>query len=385
MSGLIGIRRPAGAASQAGNSPTATYTKGATESPASSDGVRPLPKAAGLGVLSVHFERGRCRVQCPFCYLGQRDGSIEPAPSSSAGGAPDTVFDTDPPTVDLLVEAVHRLPYRELAITLSEPIEPVVQSGALLRLLQAARSRGLPTAITTTLAVAVSPAAAGLSGFSRLSLSIDPFKGPGGGRLQAPVGQVSAADVADALAQVAARWPSAERVLIATLSTQRFAEQLCDGLLHDLLAIPTVDRIALNAIKPPPSWCDRAFWLRSLHRLRPLLDRYLDRRLFLDCYVAARILGLGDCPARPDLSPAVQRAPAVAADGSPSDSVGPVARGPDLALGLAPSPAASPQGGLAFRSCVYQAQADFEVSSMDALEQRVAHFVAPAVCPFPIR
>ena len=126
-------------------------------------------------------------------------------------------------------------------------------------------------------------------------------------------------------------------------------------------------------------------WLRSLHALRPLLQQHMDRRLFLDCYVAARILGLGDCPARPDLSPAVQRAPAVAADGSPSDSVGPVARGADLALGLAPSPAASPQGGLAFRSCVYQAQADFEVSSMDALEQRVANFVAPAVCPFPIR
>ncbi len=385
MSGLIGIRRPAGVASQAGNSPTATYTKGAADSPASSDGVRPLPMAAALGVLSVHFERGRCRVQCPFCYLGQRDGTVEPIPSSSSRGTPDTVFDTDLPTVDLLAEAVLRLPYRELAITLSEPIEPVVQSGALLRLLQVAQSRGLPTAITTTLAIAVSPVAAGLSGFSRLNLSIDPFKGPGGGRLQAPVGQVSAADVAAALAQVAVRWPSAERVLIATLSTQRFAEQLCDGLLHDLLEIPTVDRIALNAIKPPPSWCDRAFWLRSLHRLRPLLDRHLDRRLFLDCYVAARILGLGDCPARPDLSPAVLRAPAVAADGLSPDPAGPVASGAGLALGIAPSPAASGQGRLAFRSCVYQAQADFEASSVDALEQRLAHFVPPAVCPFPIR
>ena len=46
------------------------------------------------------------------------------------------------------------------------------------------------------------------------------------------------------------------------------------------------------------------------------------RRLFLDCYVAARILGLGGCPARADLSPA---APAAAA----------------------------------FRSCVYQPAPDF--------------------------
>jgi hypothetical protein len=104
-----------------------------------------------------------------------------------------------------------------------------------------------------------------------------------------------------------------------------------------------VARVALSALKPPPPWCDRAFWLRALARLAPLLDEHLDRRLFLDCYVAARILRLGDCPARPDVSP-----------------------------------------GNAFRACVYQPAEDFRFATVDELARRLERFEAPRVCPFPI-
>jgi len=104
-----------------------------------------------------------------------------------------------------------------------------------------------------------------------------------------------------------------------------------------------VDRVALNALKPPPPWCDRAFWLRTCARIAPLLAEHLDRRLFLDCYVAARILQLGGCPARPDVSP-----------------------------------------GREFRSCVYQAAPDFRFATVGELAERLANFTAPAVCPFPI-
>lgn len=314
-----------------------------------------------LGVLSVHFERGRCRVQCPFCYLGQREGAVEPAQSKAAGLASPMDIGLDSATLTLIDDALSRLPYRELAITLSEPIEPLQSSGALRRLVRIARARGLPCAVTTTLSVALSADPTLLAEVTRLNLSIDPFKGPAQGRLQAPVGQVAAADVDQALQQVAETWPQAERVLIATLSTQRFADQLCDGLLAELLALPCVDRVALNAVKPPPSWCDRAFWLRALHRLRPLLAQHLDRRLFLDCYVAARILGLGDCPARPDLSPAPSK------ESARSDAT------------------SDRPAQLAFRSCVYQPSADFTSDSADDISQRLQTFVPPAVCPFPIR
>lgn len=330
--------------------------------PTSADSRRHAAQAAGpaehapratarLGVLSLHFEAGRCRVQCPFCYLGKRQGAVG---GEGSHGERTTPYVVDEGLLALLADALERLNYRELAITLSEPVEPLTATGLLPRLLQRARERGLPAAVTTTLAVATTVRPELLAGVTRLNLSIDPFKGPSAGSLQAPVGQVAAADVAQALNRVVEAFPDAERVLIVTLSTQRFAEQLCDGLLADLLAIPTVDRLALNAVKPPPPWCDRAFWLRALHRLRPLLARELDRRLFLDCYVAARILGLGDCPARPDLSPA----PSMAAAGSAV--------------------------ALSFRSCVYQPVADYAVGSADELVRRTADFVAPAVCPFPI-
>jgi len=309
---------------------------------------RPAP----LGVLSVHFEGGRCRVRCPFCYLGQRSGTDE--------------ADSEMAELDLaLVEdALLRLDYRELAVTLSEPSsssflqgqgpgqrpgevpEPVL--AALARFVQAATARGRLAAVTTTLAVARQLPAVALFGIGRLNLSVDPWKGP-----------CQAIDIASTLAEIRAKW-SAERVLIVTLSTQRFAEELQTGLLGELLALHDVDRIALNALKPPPAWCDRAFWLQALARLRPLLRQHLDRRLFLDCYVAARLLGIGDCPARPDISPN---------------------SGPNS--GSTSGPASRP--GVAFRSCVYQPAPDFIADSGAELAAKLAGFVVPAICPFPIR
>ncbi len=361
MSGLIGIRRPTKSGPAALVGPTPAHMPG--DDRGRGPGYGPGPTQAGaapLGVLSVHFERGRCRVKCPFCYLGAREGAVDAGPVDGNSTAP-TDLGLEDASLTLLEQALHQLPYRELAITVSEPIDPLVASGALSRLLQVAQERRLPRAVTTTLSVALSADASVFAAATRLNLSIDPFKGPAQGRLQAPVGAVLAADVDSALRHIADKWPQAERVLIATLSTQRFADQLCDGLLAELVALPSVDRIALNAVKPPPAWCDRAFWLQALHRLRPLLAQHLDSRLFLDCYVAARILGLGDCPARPDLAPA------------------------SASFGAHEKDVDSTRPRLAFRGCVYQPGADFTFDSSDDLIQRLHAFRPPAVCPFPIR
>jgi hypothetical protein len=322
--------------------------------------VRQQPTAlpAQLGVLSIHFEGGRCRVACPFCYLGKRAGQAQ-------GGL----------DIDLVVELLQQLPYREVAVSLSEPIEPVLP--ALARIIATAQALRRPVAVTTTLAVAAQIEVAALAGISRLNLSVDPWKkGPSSaasvppsaspGKLRVLHADAESRPLASAdpatplhpeelladLALVAARLPKAERVLIVSLSTQRFAEQLWDGLLAQLLTHPAVDRVALNALKPPPSWCDRVFWLRALQRLGPLLQQHLDRRLFLDCYVAARILGIGGCPARPDLSPS--------------------------------SSEEAPQGRLAFRGCVYQSRPDHIVDSASDLAARLQQFVPPAECPFPV-
>lgn len=319
---------------------------------------QPTTLPAQLGVLSIHFEGGRCRVACPFCYLGKRAGQAQ-------GGL----------DIDLIVELLQQLPYREVAVSLSEPIEPVLP--ALARIIATAQALRRPVAVTTTLAVAAQVDVKALAGISRLNLSVDPWKkGPSSAASAPPstspsklrvlnpdanAQTVASADPARPLdpeelfadlALVAARLPQAERVLIVSLSTQRFAEQLWDGLLAQLLTHPAVDRVALNALKPPPSWCDRVFWLRALQRLGPLLQQHLDRRLFLDCYVAARILGIGGCPARPDLSPS--------------------------------SSEEAPQGRLAFRGCVYQSRPDHIVDSASDLAARLQQFVPPAECPFPV-
>ena len=294
--------------------------------------------SAGLGVLSIHFEGGRCRVNCPFCYLGKR------------AGTPNVGFDEE-----LVAAAIAELPYREVAVALSEPVEPVLP--LLMRLASLANQRHKPVALTTTMAVAMALPEEVLARIQRINLSVDPFKG----QLAGPGGQVEPDEVAAVLKAVRAR-AQIEHVLIVTLSTPRFAEQLFAGRLAELLLIPEVDRVALNALKPPPPWCDRAFWLGALHRLRPLLREHLDRRLFLDCYVAARILGIGGCPARPDLSPA-----------SVEES------------GYRQLGRAAPAGGaVAFRSCVYQPAADFIVRDSRDLQARLVGFTPPEVCPFPI-
>jgi hypothetical protein len=286
-----------------------------------------------LGTLSIHLDGVPCTVGCPFCYLGARtdgstalDAGAPPGPQSLSLGAPGARLDPR-----LVSEALAQLRYDEVAVALSEPLGPA--RPLLATIVAAARA---PVAVTTTLSVAAR-APEVFDGVARANLSVDPAKGP-----------VEVARIAVAAAALEARHPQLEIVLIASLASPAFAARLVDdGLLAELVDLPAVDKVALNALKPPPDWCDRAFWMRALHRLSPLLERALDRRLFLDCYVAARLLRLGGCPARADLSPAV--------------------------------------GGVAFRGCVYQAAPDFVSDDAAAMAARLERFVAPAVCPFPIR
>ncbi len=282
--------------------------------------------AQSLGVLSVHFDGGRCHVRCPFCYLGEREGTAQ-------SGLP----------VDLLCEALTALPYDELAIALSEPIAPVLSP--LRRLVDTAAALGRRVTVTTTISAATALPESAWQGISRLNLSIDPLKG----QYRAPVGDVVPSDIAEALRRLP---KPLEKVLIVTLVSEAFAEQLTSGLLAALVSVAEVDRVALSGLKPPPPCCTADFWLRMLARLGPLLRDHLDKRLFLDCYVAARILKVGGCPARPDLSPT--------------------------------SKEEANRGALAFRSCVYQPQADFAVTTAADLSRRLEAFAAPAVCPFPI-
>jgi hypothetical protein len=268
---------------------------------------------ASLGVLSVHLDGEVCRVGCEFCYLGQRKGEVAPVEGVSA----------------LLDRALQSLTYEEVAVAVSEPAEKA--RPALETIRRAAGQRRL--SVTTTMQIARAHAAL-LDGVDRVNLSVDPRKG-----------RVSPA----AIARLGRRLRAAgsEVVLIVSLTTPEFATRLIEGdLLRTLVDLPDVDKVALNALKPPPPWCGRAFWMRTLARLGPLLERTLDRRLFLDCWVAARLLHLGGCPARADLTPTV--------------------------------------GGLAFRGCVYQPAADFVSGDAQALAQRLRGFVAPAECPFPI-
>ena len=266
-----------------------------------------------LGVLSIHLDGAPCRVGCEFCYLGARAGGTGPALDG-----------------DLLEELIGRLDFAEVAVAVSEPAVKVLPS--LRRIVAAAGQRRRLVAVTTTASVlATNPEI--LEGVGRINLSVDPRKGA------VDVGRIAfVAHAAKALAT-----PPPAIALIVSLVSPAFVERLTDGLLADLCAVDEVDHIALNGLKPPPPWCDRAFWLRTLARLGPLLDRHLDRRLFLDCYVAARILGLGGCPARPDVST-----------------------------------------GREFRACVYQAAADFRFADADELATRLDEFTAPTRCPFPI-
>jgi hypothetical protein len=266
-----------------------------------------------LGTLSIHLDGGPCRVGCDFCYLG---GRMEPAGRLR---------------LPLVQDLLARLRYDELAVAVSDPLEEAAPR--LQALVAAARA---PVAVTTTPQLA-RRAPELFRGVRRLNLSIDSHKG------------FTDADRIGALAEaLVAAHRGLEVVLLATLDTPAFAARLVDGgLLEALVALPAVGKVALQALKPPPSWCDRAFWMRTLARLQPLLARALDTRLFLDCYVAARLLGLGACPARADLSPAA--------------------------------------GGVAFRGCVYQPAPDFVAADAEAVAARLADFTAPPACPFTIR
>ncbi len=266
-----------------------------------------------LGTLSIHLDGGPCRVGCHFCYLGARR---EPAPS--------------PLRLPLVAEALGALAYDELAVAVSEPLEEALPR--LQALVAAARA---PVAVTTTPQLA-RRAPELFAGVARVNLSIDSHKGV-----------VEPARIEALAASLRATHPRLEIVLLATLDTPPFAARLVDdGLLAALVALPSVDKVALNALKPPPAWCDRAFWMRALARLDGLLAQALDTRLFLDCYVAARLLRLGGCPARADLSPAA--------------------------------------GGVAFRSCVYQPAPDFVAADVSSLAARLDGFEPPAACPFAI-
>ena len=272
---------------------------------------------ASLGVLSVHLDGERCRVGCEFCYLGAR--------TDDGAAALD---------LDLLERAVERLSWDELAVAVSEPAGAAAP--ALARLAALAHRRERPLAITTTCQIAAAHPEL-FDEAARVNLSVDPRKGP--------VEPARTGALADFLH---ARAPALDIVLIVSLITPEFAARLIGGgLLAELVALKSVDKVALNALKPPPPWCDRAFWLGACAELAPLLARALDTRLFLDCYVAARILGLGGCPARADLSP---------------------------------SPA-----GLAFRACVYQPAAEWIGADPAELADRLRDFQPPATCPFPIK
>jgi hypothetical protein len=265
---------------------------------------------AALGTLGFHFDGRVCRVGCSYCYLGARPASSERALSP-----------------ELAAEIVAAAPARDIAVAISEPArrwrEGLVAVGA------AARRRGLLLAVTTTPAVVIADPWVATDA-SRLTLSVDPEKGPF--ELQALGDTLRAIDR-----------PELEVVALVSLVSPAFCDELAGGLLERLLATPAITAVALNGLKPPPPWCDRRFWLRFLGRIRPLLDVHLQRRLHLDCYVNARILGLSACPAKPDVT-----------------------------------------AGREFRACVYQAQADFVFSDAADFAARTADYQPPAACPFPI-
>jgi hypothetical protein len=241
-----------------------------------------------------------------------------PVPLGRAARAADAAF---------AAEVAASAPARDVAIAVSEPARR--WRAGLEAIVGAARARGLPVAITTTPQVVVADPWV-IDGASRLTVSVDPAKG-----------EVDVAALRAVLATVAR--PGLEIVALPSLVSPEYCDRLAGGLVAELLAAPEIDAVALNGLKPPPPWCDRRFWIGFLARLRPLLDAHLGRRLHLDCYVAARILGLGACPAKPDVS-----------------------------------------AGGQFRACVYQAAPDFVAGDAAELVRRTEAYRPPDACPFAI-
>ncbi len=285
-----------------------------------------------IGVLSVHLDGAPCAVACPFCYLGARQAA-EPLIGLGLGlgrGARARAS-KKAHSVDQLERAIDRLAFAELAIAVSEPVDEV----AVARLCAAAARRGLPATLTTTIEVAAAHPQL-LHHAQRLNFSVDAWKIGGDAPKILRVVRRAAAAARSAKAEL-------EIIALATLATPTFASLLVEeGLLGALVDLPELTGVALSALKPPPPFCDRAFWLRTLAALSSLLNRALDRRLFLDCYVAARLLELGGCPGRADLSPGMN--------------------------------------GIAFRSCVYAARPDYEIG-----DSTTPSYEAPSVCPFDTR
>jgi len=264
-----------------------------------------------LGTLGFHLDWRPCRVGCEYCYLGARPAAGERSLAPA-----------------LAAEIVAGAAARDVAVAVSEPARR--WRHGIEAIAAAARARGLPLAITTTAAVVASDPWV-LDGASRLTLSVDPAKG-----------EVDLAELSATLG--AAARPGLEIVALVSLVSPDFCRALGAGLLERLLAIPALDAVALNGLKPPPPWCDRRFWLRFLDGIRPLLATHLHRRLHLDCYVNARILGLGPCPAKPDVA-----------------------------------------AGREFRACVYQRLPDLVFADAGELQRHTAGYQPPALCPFPIR
>src|SRR5262249_25670420 len=196
-----------------------------------------------LGTLGLHLEGRPCRVGCSFCYLGAR-------PAASPGDENDEM---DP---DVAAAVVAAAPATGVAVALSEPASR--WRASLDAVKAAAARRGIPVASTTT------PAAVArdlwiLDGCRTLNLSIDPAKAPGKGSV----------DVAS-LRRVLRRafLPAGLEVVgLVSLVSREFADRLARGLLAELVAEPAFAFIGLNGLKPPPPWCDRAFWLRFLARI----------------------------------------------------------------------------------------------------------------------
>jgi hypothetical protein len=266
-----------------------------------------------LGTLGIHLDGRPCRVGCSFCYLGAR------APAQTGEDALDA---------SMAAAVVAAAPAAGIAVAVSEPATRW-RAGLEAVKGEAAR-RGIPVAVTTTPAVIARDSWV-VDGCRTLNLSIDPDKG-----------SVDVRALRRALRR-AFLPPGLEVVGLVSMVSPEFAGRLAGGLLAELVAEPAFTFIGVNALKPPPAWCDRAFWLRFLARIRPLLDEHLHRRLHLDCYVSARILGLGACPKKPDVT-----------------------------------------AGREFRACVYQARPDFVFADAADLAARTADYDAPATCPFAI-
>lgn len=281
-------------------------------------------RCSELGVLSIHLDASPCSRGCPFCYLGRR------VPGRDAA----TTF-----TPALLAAVLGALEYDEAAVAVNRDDEASERAVELAA--HCAHARGRRLALTTTPDVVLArPRIADTA--DRLTLSVDPLKWPfarpGKGARE---GDVSMAELIAWLPTLARA--GRELTLVVTLSDAAFAEAMFAHGLGRLLAVPSVDQVAVHGLKPPPPWSNGRLWLAACAQAGALLKRHLGNRLFFDCAVAVHLFGLGDCPGRPDVSP-----------------------------------------GREFRSCVYQEAPDFVFSDAVELSERLRGWHPPARCPFAL-